>query len=166
LLTGAFTGYSGHILIDGIPSRNYCIDSLRRLTGIMLGNQDIFQGTLLQNITMGNEAIGMEEVVLIAEKTGLNKFVQICPQGYDTILQPAGTKLSNNVRRNILLLRALLGHHRLLLLEEPFEHLEEPYKTNIVQYIKKNKTATVLIASQDGKLINYCDKIIPLIKIQ
>ncbi len=165
LLTGAFKNYSGSILIEGIPLHNYSIASLRQLTGIILGSQDIFPGTLWQNITMGDESITIERVQELAEKTGLSLFVQKFAQGYDTFLQPLGTKLPNTVRKNILLLRALLGHHRLLLLEDPFEHLEASYKYNIIQYIKEVKCATVLIVSADKSLEKYCDKVITLNKI-
>jgi ATP-binding cassette, subfamily B, bacterial len=165
LLTGAFTNYEGNILIEGIPARNYAVQRLRELTGIILGSQDIFPGTLLQNITMGNASISIGEVQALAEKTGLSSFVQKYPQGYDTFLQSSGIKLPNSVRKNILLLRALLGHHRLLLLEEPFEHLEEPYKTNTIRFIKARKSCTVLIASQDPALEAYCNKVITLNKI-
>ena len=162
LLTGAFTNYSGSVLIEGIPIHNYAIPQLRQLTGIILGSQDIFSGTLWQNITMGDESVSIEQVQELAEKTGLSAFVQKCPQGYDTYLQPSGSKLSNTVRKNILLMRALLGRHRLLLLEEPFEHLEHPYKSNIILYIKEMKASTVLIASRDTTLESYCDKVITL----
>ncbi len=164
LLTGAFPSYTGSILIDGIPAANYEVQSLRNLTGILLDSQDIFEGTLLQNITMGNDGISTEQVSKLAELTGLNTFIQSRKNGYSAILQPVGDKLSNNVRKNILLMRALLGEHRLLLLEEPFEHLEQPYKDNIIQYIKEDKSATVLIASQDEQLSVYWDTVLMINK--
>ncbi len=162
MLTGAFTGYKGSVLIDSIPAANYELQSLRNLTGILLGSQDIFQGTLLENITMGNDGINTEELTKLATILGLNGFVESCHEGYDTVLQPVGNKLCNNVRKNILLMRALLGEYRLLLLEEPFDHLQQPFKNNIIQYIKEDKTATVLIASQDEQLSSYCDKVLML----
>ncbi len=162
LLTGAFTNFKGNILIDDVPVSNYTIESLRSNTGILLGSQDIFQGSLWQNITMGNDAITLEEVTKLAKLTGLDKYVQSCKNGYDCIMQPVGNKLSNTVRKNILLMRSLLGRHRLLLLEEPFDHLAEPYKSNVLEFIKNDKTATILIASQDNMLKNYCSQVIQL----
>lgn len=160
LLTGAFTAYNGSILIDGKPVANYDVESLRHLTGILLSSQEIFHGSLLQNITMGSQAVSMQQVTTMAAITGLNKFVASSKEGYDTVLLPVGNKLSNNVRKNILLIRALLGEQRLLLLENPFDHLEEPFKNNIIQYLKERKSATVLIASQDELLGSYCDKVV------
>ena len=162
LLTGAFTAYNGNILIDGIPAANYELQSLRQLTGILLGSQDIFHGSLLENITMGADEISTEEVTKLAEIVGLSSFVQTCKEGYDSILQPVGHNLSTKNRKNILLMRALLGEHRLLLLEEPFVHLEQPFRNNTLLYIKENRKVTVLIASQDDQLGNDCDKVLLL----
>ncbi len=164
LLTGAFTSYSGSVLLDGIPIGNYDLKSLRNLTGILLGGQDIFQGTLLQNITMGNESVSLDEVNKLGQIIGLNEFVESFKEGYDTALQPVGNKLSVNVRKNIQLMRALLGEQRLLLLRDPFEHLEQPFKNNIIEYIKEKKTATIIIASQDEQLSSYCDKFLVINK--
>ena len=157
MFTGAFTNYEGVALIDDIPVANYNIESLRHHTGILLGSQDIFYGTIKENLTMGNNAISIQQVAELAAITGLDKFIQNCKQGYDTVLLPTGNKLSETTRKNILLLRALLGGYRLLLLEEPFDHLEFPYKELTINYVKKNKVATALIASKDPDLKDYCD---------
>jgi ATP-binding cassette subfamily B protein len=162
LLDGTYTAYNGSMLRDGIPVANYDLQSLRNRTGILLGSQDIFYGTLLQNITMGNETISIEKVKDMAKLVGLNTFVDFSKNGYDAVLLPVGNKLSNNVRKNILLIRTLLGAQRLLLLENPFDHLEEPFKNNVMQYIKENKTTTVIIASEDEQLSRYCDKVLTI----
>ncbi len=163
LLTGAFKNYQGEVLIDDIPVANYQLESLRSNTGILLGSQDIFKATLLQNITIGNPNISIQQVTQLAGLCGLDAFVKASPNGYDTVLLPLGNKLPNTVRKNILLLRALLGNTRLLLLEEPFSHLAQPYKSNVLNYIKHQKNATVIIASQnDDELSNTCNKVITL----
>jgi len=159
LLTGAFTHFEGSVLIDNVPMTNYSIDSLRAHTGILLGSQDIFQGTLLENLTLGNKDISIDRVNRLATLTGLDAFIRTCKNGYDTLLLPVGLKLSNTDRRNILLIRSLLGSHRLLLLEDPFDHLREPFKSNVISHIRSDKTATVLIASQSDDLSSVCDKV-------
>lgn len=164
LLTGAFSNYTGAILLDGVPLSNYQIASLRKTTGILLGSQDIFQGTLWDNLTMGNPAANIATVNKLAEITGLSSFVQASRDGYDTILLPVGNKLPNNVTRNILLIRALLGSHRLLLLEEPFAHLDTSFKPQVINYIKNHSRATVIIASQDPSLNHFCDSMITISK--
>mgnify|MGYP000429134299 CR=1 FL=1 len=73
LLSGAYNHFGGNIFIDNIPLSNYQLDSLRRQTGILLSQQDIFQGTLLENITMGNKEISPHHILKLAEKMGLKK---------------------------------------------------------------------------------------------
>jgi ABC-type bacteriocin/lantibiotic exporter with double-glycine peptidase domain len=162
LLTGAFKNNTGSVLLDEIPVANYQVESLRQHTGILLGSQDIFLGSLWDNITLGNDNCNLRQVSELAKLSGLDKFVESCKEGYDTLLQPLGTKLAGTVRKNILLLRALLGEYRLLLLEEPFQHLDEPYKTNMIDYIKNYKGATSLIASYDNSLDTHCDMVIKI----
>jgi ABC-type bacteriocin/lantibiotic exporter with double-glycine peptidase domain len=162
LLTGAFKNYTGHVLLNSAPVANYDVANLRRNTGILLGSQDIFQGTLWENLTMGNDAISLQQVNELCEITGLINFVKSSAKGYDTQLLPVGNKLSENVRRNILLVRALLAEHKLLLLEEPLAHLPAENKAKMIAYIRKDAASTTLIASQDETLGQYCDQVIQL----
>ncbi|MGV3766228.1 MAG: peptidase domain-containing ABC transporter [Chitinophagaceae bacterium] len=162
LLTGAFSNFEGDILLNGVPLSNYNVESLRAQTGILLSVQDIFEGSLWDNITMGNKAVTLEQVSKLAELCGLQDFIRTSRNGYDSKLLPVGNKLSRNVRKNILLMRALLGPSRLMLLEEPFEHLREPYRSNMINYIRQEKNATIVIASEDERLAPHCDKIIQL----
>lgn len=162
LLTGAFKNYTGNILINMVPVGNYQVASLRKLTGILLGSQDIFQGTLWENLTMGKPSIELRQVNELCEITGLSSYVKSLPNGYDTVLLPVGNKLAEKVRKTILLIRALLAEHRLLLLEDPFTHLPPENKIKAINYVKENKGSTILIASLDETLSPYCDQVIEL----
>lgn len=162
LLTGAFNNFSGSILLDGMPMGNYNLNSVRSQTGILLSQQDIFHGTIWENITMGSEDIKYEEVTDLVNRCGLTSFVQSLPKGYDTTLDPTGKRLNSKIRQDILLLRALLGKKRLLLLEEPLSFLEKTYKHNIQDYIFSEDNATVIIATNDVETAARCNKIIYL----
>jgi ATP-binding cassette subfamily B protein len=162
LLSGAYNNFDGSVLIDSIPIGNYNLQSLRSNTGILLNQQDIFQGTLLENITLGNETITIKNITELAEKVGLSDFIKNNKEGFDTILDPLGKRLSKNERQNILLLRALVGNARLLLLEEPFDHLDEQQKANIIELLKANKKYTIIITSQKEDTASFCDVVFTL----
>ncbi|MFY7899063.1 MAG: peptidase domain-containing ABC transporter [Chitinophagaceae bacterium] len=162
LLTAAYKNFEGNILIDGAPIGNYQLRSLRSQTGVLLSQQDIFQGTLLENITLGNHTLTMDDVTALAKKIGLFSFIQTHKNGYDTVLDPQGKRLPKKVRQNILLLRALLGKHRLLLLEEPFDHLEEQQQVAVMDYIKNEKDSTIIITAFNEKIARECDIIFEL----
>ena len=162
LLTGAFKNFTGSILVDGIPMGNYNLHSVRSQTGILLSQQDIFHGTIWENITMGSSQIQYDEVTDLVNRCGLTSFIQSLPKGYDTLLDPTGKRLNSKIRQDILLLRALLGKKRLLLLEEPLNFLEKRYKQNIQDYIFSEENATVIIATNDVEIAARCNKVIYL----
>jgi ATP-binding cassette, subfamily B, bacterial len=161
LMTGAYTEYDGNILINNIPIKNYDIASLRSNTGIFLSQQDIFQGSLEENITMGNEEIDRTEVITLFKKVGLLGYLTSLKDGFDTELDPTGHRLPKNVIHKLLLVRALVNNPRLLLLEDPFSGLEETFKLQIQSLLlDKNNPATVVISTNDEQFAQQCDKII------
>ncbi len=162
LLTGAFNNYSGTLLIDEVPIHNYKLPSLRKQTGILLSQQDIFQASILENITMGNASITLPQVTEVAEKIGFYAFIQNSKHGYDTMLDPQGKRLSKKIRQDILLLRALIGKHRLLLLEEPINHLDIQQQANVINFLRNDKDSTIVVTSNDDSLLDTCDVVIVL----
>jgi ABC-type bacteriocin/lantibiotic exporter with double-glycine peptidase domain len=161
LLTAAFNSFDGNVLIDGLPIGNYQLESLRAKTGVLIHQQDIFRGSLLENITIGNPAISLAAVQDLSTKTGLAPFIQSNKEGYDTLLDPLGKRLPQNIRQLILLNRALLGNYRLLLLEQPFMHLTATQKSNVLLYIKNEKQATTIIISEE-EITSSFDRVIEL----
>jgi ABC-type bacteriocin/lantibiotic exporter with double-glycine peptidase domain len=149
LLTGAFKSFEGQVLIDGLPITNYRLSSLRQQTGVLLNQQDIFRGSLLENITMGDPSIAISEIMAVAEYTGLIPFIQAQSNGFDTLLDPLGKRLPQSIRQRILLTRSLMGKNRLLLLEEPFLQLSADEKQSLIQYIKIQRKSTAIIIAKD-----------------
>jgi ATP-binding cassette subfamily B protein len=162
LLTGAFKPLSGNVLLDEVPLANYTLQSLRSQTGILLNIHDIFKGSLMNNLTMGNNNISLEEISQLAGITGLNEFIKQQPEGYDTLLDPEGSRLSKKIIQTILLTRALLGNHRMLLLDEPCHYLEDKYVETVIQYLKNDTKDTIVIATNDPRIINSCNRVILL----
>lgn len=165
LLSGAYHHFEGNIFINNIPLTTYKLDTLREQTGILLSQQDIFMGTLLENITMGNPNISPQHVLKLAERIGLKTFFSETNAGLQTMLDPIGKKLSKNIIQKILLLRALANYPRLVLLEEPFDSLSEPVKMSITHYlINETPGQTILVSSNNETLAAQCDRVIYLEK--
>ncbi|MBG9378097.1 ATP-binding cassette domain-containing protein [Panacibacter sp. DH6] len=162
LLTGAFNKFEGAVLVDEVPVGNYELASLRRQTGILLSLQDIFKASLLENITMGNPDVSINEVIHLAAITGLDEFVQAQKEGYDHILDPAGKRLPKKYIQAILLMRALLGRHRLLLLEEPCHYLDRKHIPGILSFLKEDSNATIIITTNDPEIAGCCDEVLLL----
>lgn len=161
LLTGMYDGYEGSILLNGIPLKNYNLQQLRQHIGVMISQQDIFEGTLLENITMGLQNPDMEELIYLCKKTGLNDFIATLKDGFDTPLYTNGRKLPATVVRKILLVRALINKPSLLLLEEPWRGLEAKYQQQIKELLLKEMPGTTaFIISSEEDVAIACDKTI------
>jgi ABC-type bacteriocin/lantibiotic exporter with double-glycine peptidase domain len=160
VLAGAYTGFDGSMMINDVPLGNYSLDSVRSQIGVLINQQDIFNGTVWENISLGNESISMQTVVDLAAKTGLNDFIATLKNGYDTMLDPAGKRLSHNVVHKILLVRALAGKPRLLLLEEPWQQGEKDYREQIFQLLTEIENTTLVVVSNDAAFAGLCDKVI------
>ena len=160
LLTGVYNELAGSLSINDVPIGNYHLPSLRKFMGIFLLQESIFQGTLWENITMGKE-VNKEYLSNLVQQTGLIHFLQALPLGYDTELDPAGKRLPQNVMQKILLVRALVHQPQLLLLEEPWRGIDDPYKTNIRQLLLSLE-ATVIVATNDEQFMPHAHQVIHL----
>jgi ABC-type bacteriocin/lantibiotic exporter with double-glycine peptidase domain len=162
LLTGVDKDFSGSLLINNIPIGNYDLASLRERTGILFHQENIFNGTLWENITMGKPGIDKEHVNYLSAKTGLHLFIATLPLGYDSQLYPTGKRLPRNVIQKILLVRALAHKPALLILEEPWLGIEEPYRQQIQQLLLQSKDITVIITANDEVFASRCNHSIHL----
>mgnify|MGYP003671257711 CR=1 FL=1 len=158
VLGGFYKSFEGTFLINKIPFNNYQLQDYRSKVGMYLGKQDVFIGTVWENIIMGREHITLQEITETAEKAGISDFLETLPEGFDTMVDPNGKNLTSRHRRNILLLRALLNQPKLLLLEDPWEGMEPQSKSKMIQYLaSKPNNATVIIATNDDAIKNLCD---------
>lgn len=161
LVSGSYQGFDGSLLLNGLPVGNYELRSLREQTGILLYQQDIFHGSLLENISMGQPGIDLQQVIRLFGEVGLADFLGTLPHGFDTWLDPTGKRLPRNVINKILLVRALVGQPRLLLLEEPWTHIEEPYRSRIIRLLLNDfPQTTILVVSNDPEFTSRCRKVI------
>ncbi|MGZ5248483.1 MAG: ATP-binding cassette domain-containing protein, partial [Flavitalea sp.] len=163
ILTGAYQPSKGNILINGIPQNNYNLTNLRSHMGIYFTEQDIFQGSLLENITMGNTNIHYQEVMDVADKLGLTDFLIQLPGGLQHQIDPIGKKLSRNSIQKILILRMLMLKPKLILMEEPWSGIEEQFKINMENYLLNElKETTMVMITNDQSFANKCDQVVQL----
>jgi ATP-binding cassette subfamily B protein len=162
LLTGTFTNFAGSIRINNVALGSYSIDSLRSNTGVLISQQDIFQGTIRDNVTMGDSSISNEDLYNITKITGLETFIEELEIGFDTDIDPAGKKLPEKIKQGVLLARALLSKKSLLLLENPFDGLESDTIMNVKALMAKSENVTMLVTAGNNSNEEIFDKIIYL----
>ena len=163
LLTGAYTGFTGSLLINEAPIGNYDLQSLRANTGIVLSQEDIFAGTLWENLTMNNQHLDRSYVLELCRRTGLQAFVTTLKEGFDTELHPGGRQLSRGIIQRILLVRAMASKPGLLLLEEPMAGIEGADSDSIRELILSLPNTTVVAATNNTDFLNGCQHRISLL---
>ena len=125
VISGSYPPTQGGILLNNIPLRQYSTNVLRQQIGVFFNASDIFEGTLLQNLTMSDSQTPREELMHLIEVVQLTNFINSLPEGLFTPLSIAGFHLSPRNSHKILLVRALLNRPALLLLEQPWQALNE-----------------------------------------
>ncbi|MFM2117978.1 MAG: hypothetical protein RL316_1168 [Bacteroidota bacterium] len=159
LLDGAYTDFTGSLQLNKIPIRNFDLNSLRSQIGILLHQHDIFQGTLWENVTMGRPNVAIDHVVRLFEKVNLAPFFAALPMGFETELDPTGQRLPRQIIHKILLVRALIGNPRLLLLEEPWSGMDNGTKEKVIALLREHSFSTRIIVSNDTEFANTCDQV-------
>lgn len=162
LLAGGFPDTKGAVLIDGLPIGNYNIESYRKQIGVFYHEQDIFKGTLYENITMGDTSILPSHLLELAKVVGLESFISSLPKGFDTELNPTGKGMSSIIAKKILLVRAFATSPGLLLLDEPFEIAGAENCEKIADYLINLKNVTVVVITGDKNFATKCNRVITL----
>jgi len=162
LMTAFYEPQKGNIIYDNIPIKNYNITELRSVIAECISDDRIFEGTLLENLTVGRE-IDQHKILEILGNIGLASFVNQLTLGYETEIGPQGKRLPGSVAQKIILARNLLKEPRLMIVEDIFKNLEKTEKLKIFQYIlQNNKDRTVIVVSKDPDIMQLTDKIITL----
>ena len=158
----------GEVCIDGISLKDYEIDSLRRMMGVVTQESILFNDTIFNNIAFGEKAT-QEEIESAAKIANAHNFIMEQPLDYQHIIGDRGSKLSGGQRQRISIARAILQNPPILILDEATsaldtesEKLVQEALTNLMQ----NRTTLVIahrlstIQNADEILVIHQGKII------
>lgn len=147
LIGGTLKNFDGVINVNNIPINNIDQREYRKNIGIFYNEQDIFDGTIYENICMGNTDISPDDIMKYAEMLEIKEFISQLPEGLSTKLQPTGKGLSTIIAKKILLLRAIAHQPELLVLDEPFELAGAESSKKISKYLIDLPNTTCMIVS-------------------
>jgi ATP-binding cassette subfamily B protein len=165
LLQRLYLPESGRIMIDGFDIKSADIGSLREQIGVVLQEDFLFNGSILENITLGNPDITAEQVVEAARMASAHDFISELPQGYENPVGERGTGLSGGQRQRIALSRLFLSQAPLLILDEATTALDSETEQQVLQNIQRiAKNRTVFMIAHRFEPLKKADLIIVLEK--
>ncbi len=146
IIAGLYEVNSGAVSYNGLVKGSLNLDSLRSSIGDRLAHEQLFDGTVLENIAMGRPEATFEHVQWAVKNLRLETFISNLPLGFDTPLDPMGRKLPKSVIQKLLLARAIVHKPKLLLLEDALEHLDAAERAAIVDFLVDEKQDWSIVA--------------------
>ncbi|MCC6817840.1 MAG: ABC transporter ATP-binding protein [Bacteroidia bacterium] len=147
LIAGIYRPAKGSICYNGLPIDNFEFDSIRNHIGTCFSSEIIFDGTLLENISMGRSDVTIDDVIWASDGLDLLEFIKALPQGFDTIVGPNGCRLSKGVSQKILLARGIVHKPKLLLLEKGVEFIDTKSRKKIAEFIFNPQQPWTVVSS-------------------
>lgn len=155
--------FTGSLLFNGLPKQNLHLRSLREHIGDLSSQEDVFKGTILENITLGNEHVTLQRVLQVSEQISLSEFIRNAPQGLDTELLPGGKNIPRSVISKLLVARAIAAQPKLIVMEEPDGNLNFRDRLRIAQLLTdKAQPWTLVTVTSDPLLAAMCDRVVVL----
>jgi ATP-binding cassette subfamily B multidrug efflux pump len=149
LLNRLYHIQEGEIRVDDTRIEDYRLDSLRRSIGVVLQDVFLFSGSVVDNITLRNDAIPMEKVVEAVKLIGMHDFIMQLPGGYHYNVMERGSSLSLGQRQLLSFARALLYDPSILILDEATSSVDTESEQLIQEAIDK------LIAGRSSIIIAH-----------
>jgi ABC-type bacteriocin/lantibiotic exporter with double-glycine peptidase domain len=164
LVCGLLSPNSGSITIEDIPINNFDFEQLRSHIGGCLRDENLFEGTLLENITLGRSKATLEYVKWAINAVGLSSLVTQLPEGYEARVLPLGKQFSKSTVAKILIARAIVDKPRLLLLENSFSVFSTDDRTKILKFLldREHKWTVLISSSQPIDLPELIDRTVIL----
>jgi ATP-binding cassette subfamily C exporter for protease/lipase len=163
LLVGVWPATIGKVRLDGADVYAWDKQELGPHMGYLPQNVELFDGTVAENVARFGE-VDMDAVKAAIEITGMRSVIEALPEGYDTRIGDDGAVLSGGQRQRLGLARALYGHPKVLVLDEPNASLDAAGDKNLLELITKLKAAglTIVAITHRNSLMPVVDKIVLL----
>jgi len=153
LIAGVYESYTGSICLNGVSIRELNLSSYRNLIADVGNANELFEGTIEENISMGNHFISFKQILDACEWADLTNFISNLNEGLQTKIGPAAANFPSNIAKKILLARAYLSKPKLLLLDDFFHQVQRKDKLKIIDALfHQNEIALLMITSHKEML--------------
>ena len=159
---------AGELKVGGLDVRKYDLEALRDSVAMVLQKNQIFSGTITENLRWGNPEATEEQIHEACRLAQADEFITSFPDGYDTYIEQGGTNVSGGQKQRLCIARALLKNPRILILDDSTsavdtktdslirrgfsEYIPETTKIIIAQRIASVKDADMIIVMDNGRI--------------
>ncbi|MEO9572175.1 MAG: ABC transporter ATP-binding protein [Polaribacter sp.] len=156
---------SGTICVDNVSLNEYNLESLRNQVAVVLQDVFLFSDSILNNITLKNDKISLDEVQQAAKQIGIHDFIMTLPNNYNYNVKERGAMLSSGQRQLIAFLRAYVSKPSILILDEATSSVDS-HAEKMIQYATETitKGRTSIVIAHRLATIKKADKIIVMDK--
>lgn len=146
LILGLLEPTEGAIRVNGVDIRLLGISSYRKLIGSVMQDDQLFDGSIADNIAFFDREATPEIVIKAAEAASVHEEIIAMPMGYNTLVGDMGASLSGGQKQRILLARAMYRNPKILILDEATSHLDISREKEVNESIKRMNVTRIIIA--------------------
>jgi ABC-type transport system involved in cytochrome bd biosynthesis fused ATPase/permease subunit len=153
----------GRITLDGRPTTEYALDSLRQGIAVVSQETYLFHATIADNLRLARPGATDDDLTGAARAAGIHDEITALPDGYATLLGERGATLSGGQRQRLALARALLADAPVLVLDEATSSVDERREADIVRELPTAASGrTVLVVAHRLAAVRHADRIVVL----
>ena len=159
LLSGYLSPSSGIIYMNESVMKRSESGYYKNYTGLVMQDDTIFEGSLLENLTFNNPKVSNEDIKWALDAVGLTVIVKRLPNGLDTIINSDGRHLTRSVIQKILIARAIISRPKVLFLEEPTISMDPSASRQIIDFLVSPENSwTIIVSSIDEYWKKACNR--------
>ena len=161
LISRLYDVTAGEVLVGGHNVKEYDLESLRNQVSVVLQNNVLFSGTILDNLRWGNMEATEEECMEACRQACADEFIQRFPEGYNTYIEQGGTNVSGGQKQRLCIARALLKKPKILILDDSTSAVDTATDARIRKaFAEEIPNTTKFIIAQRVSSIQHADRII------